>query len=64
MEGFIKYYILKIIWMPLALIICMMAAAVVGFMFKEAGWDVPYRWLCLICAIAWIGDYFVNGGQP
>lgn len=27
---------------------------VLAFMFKETGWDVPFRWLCLVnllCAI-------------
>lgn len=29
-------------------------------MFKGTDWYVPFRWMILICVIAYAADYFVN----
>ncbi len=53
-------WIFKIIWMPLFVINTLLMVALTLFMFKQVGWDAPYRWVCLIALLAFMADYFVN----
>ncbi len=53
-------WIFKIVWMPIFIIVIMCASAVIGVMVKDTGWDVPFRWLCIIGLIAFIADKAVN----
>jgi len=37
-----------------------MAGAVIFEIFKEVGWEVPYRWLCIVGFIAYIADKIIK----
>ncbi len=43
---------LKIVFFATLIPIVITNAAIAGIIFKECGWLVPWRWLCLICAIS------------
>lgn len=53
-------WIFKIIYMPIMVVLSMASVAVLLVIFKDVGWDVPFRWLVIICGIAYVADYFVN----
>ena len=55
-----KEWIFKLIWMPGTFVLMMCAGAVLTYIFKDTGWDVPFRWLCIIVGIALLADYVVN----
>lgn len=55
-----KEYIFKIIYYPIFVIVLMCLTAVLSVMLKDVGWEQPYRWLCIIGAVAFAADYFVN----
>lgn len=53
-------WIFKLIWIPILGTISLIAMGVVALIFKEVGWDVPFRWLFLIGGLALIADSVVN----
>jgi hypothetical protein len=53
-------WIFKLIWVPIAVMITMCASVVLTVMFKDIGWDVPFRWLCIIGLVAYVADRMVN----
>jgi len=53
-------WIFKVFWMPCAVIIGICCFGVLGYLAKEVGWEQPFRWLCLIGALAYIADKVVN----
>lgn len=53
-------WIFKIIWVPIALSLAVCSVGIFVFILKEAGWDVPFRWLTVIGLIAIIADRAVN----
>lgn len=55
-------WIFKIIWVPIACILGMCASAILTVMMKDIGWDVPFRWLVIIGAIALFADQYLNRG--
>lgn len=56
----ISYWIFKVIYMPIFFILMVAASVVLVEIFKGTGWDVPFRWLCLIGMFAAFADWWVN----
>ena len=56
-----KYWIFKAIYMPVLFIICTAMMAILILVFKEIGWEQPFRWLCIIAVIAAWADIYING---
>ena len=53
-------WLLKAVWVPcfLAVIFCSVGVAI--FIFKEAGWEVPFRWLCIAGLAAYFTDKWIS----
>ena len=56
-----SFWIFKIIWMPILAILFLCASAVLIFIFKEVGWEQPYRWLVIVFAVSYAADVAING---
>lgn len=57
-----EQWIFKVIYYPIFFFIIVASLAVIGLIFKDTGWNVPYRWIVIIGVIAYIADNFVNKG--
>jgi uncharacterized membrane protein len=55
-----KEWIFKIIYYPIGIIMAMIAFAIIGMMFKDVGWEQPFRWLVFIGILAYFADKAVN----
>ena len=55
-----KEWIFKMIYYPIFGIGLMCCLPILIMLLKEVGWHQPFRWLCIIGAMACAADYFVN----
>ena len=44
--------IIKLIFFLSCIPIVLSSILMAGYVFKEAGWSAPWRWLCLICFVS------------
>lgn len=58
-----KRWIFKLIYYPIWLINIVATGAVLILIIKDAGWNVPFRWMCIIGGTAYIADIFANGDK-
>ncbi len=55
-----KKWVFKVIYYPVFAVLIFLAATMLAVIFKDAGWEYPFRWFCLAGFIAWVLDEYFN----
>ena len=53
-------WMFKIIWVPLAALVGIALFGILAVVLNGAGWNVPFRWMCIIGVLAYFADKAVN----
>lgn len=55
-----RYWIFKVIYIPILFIIFTCLFAIFYMVFKDTGWEQPFRWLCIVAFIAAWADIYIK----